>query len=366
MVIADDLTGAAEIGGIVLRHGLSVEIVHTLETPLRKDVRILNTNTRSLKEDEALSHLKDLFSANSTPQWDWIYLKFDSALRGHIATEISFYREIFKKEKIVFCPVNPSLGRVIVDGLYWVDGKPIAETDFARDPEFPIVRSDILEVLGGDHWHLVDDLQGLSVEKSSFIVAAASDIESLHKWASTTTLFSIYAGAAAFFEALLLQRRNVLPVRKASEPKLQTPVLYVCGSNHENSIKRINEVNADKVVYWQSIGKERDVAREVLHKLEESGKVILAIAPTVSHEARMIRACLAEVVGIVQQTCVLQELVIEGGATARAVLEVLEIDTLVPVWEYGQGVIRNRVPGVTLTVTLKPGSYLWAEKLWAF
>ncbi|TYR38001.1 four-carbon acid sugar kinase family protein [Sphingobacterium phlebotomi] len=367
LVIADDLTGAAEIGGIILRHGLSVEIVHTLETSTNKDVRILNTNTRSLKEKEALSHLKELFSTNPILKWDWIYLKFDSALRGHIAAEISFYCRAFQKDNVVFCPVNPTLGRVIEDnGWYWVDGKPIAETDFAQDPEFPIEKSGVLEVLGGDYWHLVKDVQGLSTEKSPYIVAAVNDLEGLHKWASTATSFGIYAGAAAFFEALLLQRKKALPMTKDLEPWPQSPILYVCGSNHENSIKRIAKVDANKVVYWQSIGEENKVAMDVLGKIEKFGKVILTVARTVSHDAQTIRACMAEIVGIVQQTCPLQELVIEGGATARAVLEVLDIDTLLPVREYGPGVIRNHVPGVTLAVTLKPGSYPWTENLWVF
>lgn len=366
LVIADDLTGAAEIGGIALRYGLSVEIVHTLAAPITKDVRILNTNTRSLKIGESLTHLKTLFSEDPLGEWDWIYLKFDSALRGHIKEEISFYRKIFQKGNVVFCPVNPALRRVIKDGLYWIDGKPIAETDFARDPEFPIVKSEVLEILDADSWQLMEGVEMRPTTQSPYIVAAVKDEEGLHKWSSTASPFGLYAGAAAFFDALLRQRIKKQPVTEGSEPLLQRPVLYVCGSNHENSIKRIASVDADKVVYWSHIGKESVVADDIRRKMDRYGEVVLAVASTVSYDAQVVREHIAQVLAIFCQKFVLRELIIEGGATARAILEVLGIDTLLPVWEYRQGVIRNHVPKATLVVTLKPGSYPWTDKLWVF
>lgn len=366
LVIADDLTGAAEIGGIALRYGLSVEIVHRLTRPTGKDVQILNTNTRSLKVDEALVHLGRLFPEDAPVKWDWIYLKFDSALRGHIAAEISFYRRVFGKNNVVFCPVNPAFGRVIRDGVYWVEGKPIAETDFAQDPEFPIVKSDVLEAIHTSDWHLAKDVPERLAADRPFVVAAVEDEEGLNRWASAATMFGIYAGAAAFFEALLRHRVQVLPTNEGAAPVSRSSVLYVCGSNHENSAERIAQVDADKVVYWQDIGKEKELARDIGHKIDGEGKVIFAIAPLKDREAPTIRASMAKVVALLLRDCALQELFIEGGATARAVLEALAIDTLLPVWEYGPGVIRNRVPDTALIVTLKPGSYPWTENLWPF
>jgi uncharacterized protein YgbK (DUF1537 family) len=366
LVIADDLTGAAEIGGMVLRFRLSVEIVHTLAVPTSKDVQILNTNTRSLKADEARSHLVELFATKSPSRWDWIYLKFDSALRGHIKDEISFYRRMFQKDSVVFCPVNPALGRVIRDGVYWVEGLPIAETDFARDPEFPIVKSGVLTAIGADSWQLATDVPIELTKDVPYIVAAAQDGEDLNRWASSPTSFGIYAGAAAFFEALLCHRVEVFDVDDNPAPVPQAPALYVCGSKYKNSLQRIGAVDADKVVYWQHIGQEREAARNICHKIDAGENVILALAPIHAVDASAVRLSMAQVVALVQQDCAVRELLIEGGATARSVLEALAIDTLVPVWEYGQGVIRNRVPHTDLNITLKPGSYPWTEKLWTF
>ena len=52
-VIADDLTGAAEIGAVGLRHDLRAEIVRTGEPSGRADVVCMDTDSRSCPADEA-------------------------------------------------------------------------------------------------------------------------------------------------------------------------------------------------------------------------------------------------------------------------------------------------------------------------
>ena len=53
-VIADDLTGAAEIGGLGLRYDLNIEIVCSNDLKSDADLLIISTDTRSMPEKEAL------------------------------------------------------------------------------------------------------------------------------------------------------------------------------------------------------------------------------------------------------------------------------------------------------------------------
>ena len=53
IVIADDFTGAAEIGGIGIRFGLNVEIQTDTIIPDNVDLLIIATDSRSKTEDEA-------------------------------------------------------------------------------------------------------------------------------------------------------------------------------------------------------------------------------------------------------------------------------------------------------------------------
>ena len=52
-VIADDFTGAAEIGGVGLRYGLRVVIETSVQQQAEADLHIIATNSRSLNPDEA-------------------------------------------------------------------------------------------------------------------------------------------------------------------------------------------------------------------------------------------------------------------------------------------------------------------------
>jgi uncharacterized protein YgbK (DUF1537 family) len=67
-----------------------------------------------------------------------------------------------------------------------------------------------------------------------------------------------------------------------------------------------------------------------------------------------------EVVAELVKNCPVQELLIEGGATAYSVLNYLKWKTLIPEQELEPGVVRMRVGRKpSLFLTIKPGSYSW-------
>ena len=87
VVIADDFTGAAELAGLGLRHGLTVELDIEGVWSTGADLLVVATDTRSKILAEALQELQTL-SAKITEQKPlWIYKKIDSVLRGHIIEE---------------------------------------------------------------------------------------------------------------------------------------------------------------------------------------------------------------------------------------------------------------------------------------
>ncbi|TDS10292.1 four-carbon acid sugar kinase family protein [Sphingobacterium paludis] len=365
LVIADDLTGAAEIAGIALRHGLSSQIVQHLNQSVTADVLVLNSNSRSLKAEDARAHRAAIFAGPNTKTWDWVYLKFDSALRGHIKEELAYYQSLLQPEYVFFSPVNPNLDRLILGEQYLVQGRPIADTDFARDPEFPVRSSNLLDLLGKIEWSVVEKPL-LWKREAKQVVAAAQSWDDVYSWAGHIPKNALCAGAAAFFEALLNKRSE----RKIVEPQESSlhkrPILYICGSNHEQSVTRISALSQENIIYWQRKGSEREVAEKLLTLLNEKKIAVFAVQPGLVAEAEVIRKSMADTVSILQGPNMPQELIIEGGATAQAVLAALQIEMLLPTVEHAPGVIRNEVPDKELAITLKPGSYPWTEELWAF
>ncbi|RYF47763.1 MAG: hypothetical protein EOO39_47925 [Cytophagaceae bacterium] len=61
----------------------------------------------------------------------------------------------------------------------------------------------------------------------------------------------------------------------------------------------------------------------------------------------------------------IDELIIEGGSTASAVLREIGVVRLVPTNELAPGVVRSKaLNNYTLHITVKPGSYRWPVDLW--
>ena len=61
----------------------------------------------------------------------------------------------------------------------------------------------------------------------------------------------------------------------------------------------------------------------------------------------------------------IQELFVEGGATAKSILTRMNWNTLDVLGEYCPGMVRLAIKGQQDTaITIKPGSYLWPNGLW--
>lgn len=378
LVIADDLTGAAELGGVALRYGLSVRIGLAVPAVYHEtDVFIINTNTRSLPASRVEPTIREVFGRVDIHAFDWIYLKFDSALRGHIYRELSLYRALFDVASVPFCPVNPRLGRVIRDGKYWVGDRLITETSFSRDPEFPIRKDNIRDILGAPDWKLIGAEQ--SEPNEGVYVLQVADGAQLEEAAKRTAIGrTVFAGAAAYFDRLLAEKSVVATDRSGSSAEqisaaqatgcevghgraLRYPMLYVCGSTHDNSKEWLSSQPARFKVVWDAAN--FSVEDHIVHVLQEQGKAVLALTAGLLGDAASVRMATAQLVKRVLEKCVVKELCIEGGATAYEVLKALEIDTFTPIHEWSDGVIRSKVDNIDLYLTLKPGSYPWHKAL---
>ena len=85
-VIADDLTGAAEMGGLGLQHGLSAEVqTHRYVEP-RSDLVVFDTNSRSMRGEQAQDATRVV--AGRVREADLLYKKVDSVMRGNILAEL--------------------------------------------------------------------------------------------------------------------------------------------------------------------------------------------------------------------------------------------------------------------------------------
>lgn len=134
LVLADDLTGALEAG--VLLEGAAV----TVQTASDAPAAVIDTESRHCGPDEARMRVAGWIEQIPA---ELIYKKTDSTLRGNIGAELS----ALPPGPIHYAPAYPRLGRTVREGRLYVNGVPVEETAFARDPLDPVRDGSIRRVL---------------------------------------------------------------------------------------------------------------------------------------------------------------------------------------------------------------------------
>jgi uncharacterized protein YgbK (DUF1537 family) len=377
-VIADDLTGAAEIGGIGLRYGLKAEIVTHIPQSSSADLLIISTDTRSMPEKAALELTRDVSEAILSINPSIVFKKVDSVMRGHIIPEIKLHLRVLGKSKALLAPANPGFGRKLTGGKYYVNDQLIHETPFVHDPEFPVKGSHPHEMLRVQE----NDISVLKADDelpaTGIIVGETATNDDLAAWIKKADQDTLLAGGAGLFiamlDALQLQRTD-----QNADILLQEPALFVCGTTHDKSRSRIKSLKANggPVSYMPSpiISNATNLgfetwADEIVSLLEKNKKAIIAIDESMTANSNVTAADLREkkavIVDMVLQKIRIKELVIEGGSTAAAIINRLKFNRFFPVSEPGAGVIKMNVAESDLLLTLKPGSYDWPANTWTF
>ena len=85
-VIADDLSGAAELAGVALRYGWTAEVQLEFELRTHADLVCISTDTRSGTASEAAVRTAHVAEMCRTTNLALIFKKVDSVLRGWLSS----------------------------------------------------------------------------------------------------------------------------------------------------------------------------------------------------------------------------------------------------------------------------------------
>lgn len=398
IVIADDLTGAAEIAGIGHSYGLSTSlVVNTAESLPVCDLMIFATDTRSMTESQAvvethricqcikqgLPKLTEARQAAMTPlqraqalahpdEVLHIFKKTDSALRGHIHLELRALVEESRYEQVMFLPANPSKGRTIRGGRYFIDGEPIDNTEFSKDPEYPATTANVaaaIDVNPGSRLRICDaeDMQ---------------DVKRVVKFALNNRIPTLLAGAADLFTALL-EELGRKPSRHKAFAGLDEKgsALIVCGSTQSidisnqpyirrHSISNIPMPRETFDAIAQLSITPKEAADKWMGRLKQNqlvagkaGSFLLTLPypSTGSREGALaLRQVTADMTQRIISSSNIVELIIEGGATAFSAIRQLGWKRFQISNQVAPGIVRmNCLDAPHTFLTIKPGSYDW-------
>lgn len=370
-VIADDLSGAAELAGVARRRGLQAEVHTRAGLQSDADVICVDTDTRSRPSSEAALVVRDVAQQVVAARPDWIYKKCDSLLRGNVIAEILALQEATGKSRSVLAAANPSRGRVIRNGQYFIDDKPLHTTALARDPQHPrntsCVRDLLLSLHNGD-----SNTRGAE----SICIPDVTGEADLIRVSNAIGADTLPAGGADFFEALLgLASRGpssatperpvvrVAAIATDRAPGLIGPTLLVCGSAAVWDA-RVHQATEHRI---PAFAMPYELA-EIERAWNAEGRVLLGIGNgpfTRELASKALLSDLARTVGALVRTRAAGRMCLEGGATAAAVVRELGWRRLTALEAFlsGVGVLRpGGAPGPVLWI--KPGSYDWPADVW--
>ncbi len=383
-VVADDFTGAAEVGAIGCRFGLRVEVQTVFRPAGEIDLVVIDTHTRSSSSVTAARRVGEEMERLREAGVEWVYKKVDSVLRGHVVAELSSALARSGLRRALVVPANPSFGQVIHQGRYRIDGHPLHETRFSRDPEHPARTDVVLDLLGRmDGLEIAYREDEGNLPRTGIVVAGVEARHDLVELARHLDASTLAAGGAEFFEAVLARRlgREGSEATRAAGPR-PSKALFVLGSRSEHSRALLDRARLDgarTVLLEAAVGAGDGAGRTVgdpwvedtLAALRAGDVVVVAVdrdgvdpsLPLPVHRLPRRLASIAE--GVLRSWPGNDlHLLVEGGTTASTIVRRLGWERLRVVGELESGVVTLAVVGgEERLLTVKPGNYAWPESL---
>lgn len=253
LVIADDLTGAADTGVAFAASGYATAIPLAGQEFPAADVLSLTTESRDMLPAQAFA------AVHTAVERSWrgapgnsdrrVYKKIDSALRGHPGPELAAVMQVTGLQRAIVAPAFPAEGRSTNGGIQYLHGRPlehgvmgVASSDagavIGAGHTFPVRRVDLGAVRGNRE--ALTAALGRDVPEIVLVDAETDDDLARVGQAAALASPAILSGAAGFARALA----RTLPLPPATNDpigldKSAGPVLVVAGSQHVTTARQV-------------------------------------------------------------------------------------------------------------------------------
>lgn len=151
LIIADDFTGALDTGVKLAASGARTKVLTEVKpntfTDSDAEVLVLCVPTRHVPAQEAYRVIRTLTEEAVRAGVECIFKKTDSGLRGNVGAELSAVLDGSGEKVLSFLPALPDMNRVTRGGTQYIDGVPVHESVFGRDPFDPVTESHIPALL---------------------------------------------------------------------------------------------------------------------------------------------------------------------------------------------------------------------------
>ena len=260
LVIADDFTGALDTGVQFAVNGIRTRVVVDPKTDLtgcEADVLVVDTETRHLPPEEAAAVVGGLTGRAVAAGVERIYKKTDSALRGNVGAELESVLKASGQTFLPFLPAFPQMGRITRGGIHYIDGVPVTESPFGKDPFEPVTHSAVTELvreqssLPVSHFPALRQGERIPLAEGILIFDAEREEELITtgRQLLTQTGLPVMAGCAGF-GSVLPQLLGMKKKETVPAPKLDPRLLVICGSVNTITLAQLDR--AENAAYVQN------------------------------------------------------------------------------------------------------------------
>lgn len=352
--LADDLSGALDAAAAFHHAGRRVRVVlkpGAWDEAAPDEVVALTTETRNAAPEQAEALVAAALAAAAARGARLQYKKIDSTLRGAVAAELAAVQRALPGVRVLFAPANPRVGRTVRDGVLLVHGRPVAETEFGRDPACPLRTSTIREILG--------PAASAGVEIPD--VGAEADLTAAvqRMQASGQPWIGVGSGALATAVAAALPSPVALTAGPAPDVPA-SPVLMIGGSAHplnRGQVRRLCDAHGI-ATHEFSFADPTVAGRAAADTVRARGAAVLQVPAKRSTPAAALRAVVEAAAVAIEQAGV-HRIFATGGETAYALCERLGIRTLafVDAIEPGLALATGSSPAGPVLLAVKPGGF---------
>lgn len=333
LIVADDLTGAFDAAGPFAQQGCTTKVIAQpiacdVSSVLDAQIVSINTGSRHLGADEAAETVERCVRRFAGQNFDILFKKIDSTLRGNVATETMALTNVSGRRIALVAPAFPEQGRTVVNGVVHVDGVPLSRTGFAEDalspPPLQPLEAVFAQYVGPGHVSGWRRHALLRLTDQRVVVADAETNEDLLEMLSKASQIiekALLVGSAGLGEVLA---RNVVGCENRGRGALSPitdPIVFVVGSRSSRSREQVDQLNsnADTLVLNAPNGAVQ--AHGELHNARQVVVMAVSDAHADDADAAEVAQQLARNALRIVDDIGAGAIVVTGGDTAIAVLE---------------------------------------------
>ena len=399
--IADDVTGATDLAGLLARSGIEVSLrfgTPDTEPANTAVIEVIAIKCRNSPVDEAIEQcsqaLNWLKKAGAT-HFYWKYCStFDSTDKGNIGPVAKALMQILDTKQTIYCPAFPENGRSIYMGNLFVGQQPLAESPMKDHPLTPMQDSNLMRLLSpqvnNENVGLIDrltvakgskqiksELDKLAADNIQHVITDAvanEDLEQIAKACMDMPLLTGGSALAMFLPDLYVEAGKLSKEEHQVQiPQINKQAILLAGScsaktqiQVKNYVKqfpslklipeKLNESGIDSVISWYDEHKDKN---PLIYATASADEVSSSQNKLGKHEASVLVEKTLAKLAVHAFNQGIRCFVIAGGETSGSVVNALGVEQMKIGTEIAPGVPWTYAErdNQAIALTLKSGNF---------